>query len=73
LCPIWGRNALYEIESICRFAGLSLWVDALPDETTILNFSHLLEKQKLTEQLFAEIDARRQEYGALDGQRHPQA
>jgi IS5 family transposase len=37
------EEALYEIESIRRFAGLRL-SDRLPDETTILNFRHFLEQ-----------------------------
>jgi len=37
------EDALYEIESMRRFAGLKL-SDALPDETTILNFRHFLER-----------------------------
>lgn len=37
------EDALYEIESMHRFTGLNLWNDQLPDETTILNFRHLLE------------------------------
>ena len=40
-----------------RFAGLSLWDDKLPDETTILNLRHLLERHELTEQMFAQINA----------------
>ena len=35
------EDLLYEAESVRRFAGLSL-AEALPDETTILNFRHLL-------------------------------
>ena len=31
--------------------------DAVPDETTILNFRHLLERHQLTEQIFAEVRA----------------
>ena len=41
------EDALYEIESVRRFAGFSGVTDALPDETTILNFRHLLEKHNL--------------------------
>ena len=35
------EEALYEITSLRTFAGLGL--EAIPDETTILNFRHLLE------------------------------
>ena len=50
------EDALYEIESMRRFAGLKI-TDALPDETTILNFRHLLERHKLGKKLFKEINA----------------
>ncbi len=43
------ENALYEIESIRRLAGFASVTEALPDETTIPNFRHLLEKQQLTQ------------------------
>ena len=45
------EDALYEVESMRRFAGLELADDALPDETTILKFRHLLEKNGLTAQM----------------------
>ena len=38
-----------------RFAGIELADDAIPDETTILRFRHLLEAHQLTEQIFAEV------------------
>ena len=49
------QDALYEIESMRRFAGLRL-SERLPDETTILNFRHLLERHGLGKQLFEEIN-----------------
>lgn len=49
------EDALYEVASMRRFAGLSM-ADRLPDETTILNFRHLLEKHNLGQKLFAEIN-----------------
>lgn len=50
------EDALYEIESMRRVAGLELIEDALPDETTILNFRHLLEAHQLTAQLMNTIN-----------------
>ena len=47
------------------FCGLSLGVDRIPDETTILNFRHLLEKHKLGEAIFAEINAVLERQGLL--------
>ncbi len=51
------EDLLYEVESGRRFAGLRL-TDPLPDETTILNFRHLLERHGPGEALFAEIRTR---------------
>src|SRR5215831_9825994 len=42
------EEALYEIASLRAFARLSL-TEAIPDETTILNFRHLLEESDLAE------------------------
>lgn len=50
------EEALYEIASMRRFAGFSLGSGSIPDETTILNFRHLLETHALTEKLFALIN-----------------
>ena len=49
------EDSLYEIESMRRFAGLKLSGN-LPDETTILNFRHLLERHNLGTQLFDEMN-----------------
>ena len=50
-----AEDALYDMESMRRFAGIELAEDAIPDETTILHFRHLLEKHQLTEKIFAEV------------------
>lgn len=47
-----AEDALYDVESMRRFVGLELSDDAVPDETTILHFRHLLERHELTAQLF---------------------
>ena len=49
------EDALYEIESMRRFASLSL-NQSIPDESTILKFRHLLEKHKLGSTLFNTIN-----------------
>ncbi len=46
------EDALYDIESMRRFADIDLEVDGVPDETTILNFRHLLEENDLTRKVF---------------------
>ncbi len=48
-----AEDALYDSESMRRFAGIELVDDAVPDESTILRFRHLLERHRLTEQIFA--------------------
>jgi hypothetical protein len=40
-------EALIEAPTMRRFAGIDLINDRIPDETTILNFRHLLEKHEL--------------------------
>ena len=50
------EDLLYEAESVRRFVGLSL-TEALPDETTILNFRHLLKRHELGRGLLEEINA----------------
>lgn len=47
------EDALYDSESMRRFAGIELMDDAVPDESTILRFRHLLERHGLSEQIFA--------------------
>jgi IS5 family transposase len=49
------EDALYDSESMRRFAGIELAEDAVPDETTILRFRHLLEKHHVTEAIFAQV------------------
>src|SRR6185295_15740381 len=49
------EDALYDIEPLRRFAGIELGQDEVPDETTILNFRHLLERHQLTKKLFKKV------------------
>ena len=49
------EDMLYEVESVRRFVGLRL-AGPLPDETTILNFRHLLEEHELGRSLFEEVN-----------------
>jgi len=46
------EEALYEVASMRQFADLSL-TGAIPDETTILNFRHLLEEYELATDILA--------------------
>lgn len=49
------EEALYEIASLRAFANLSL-SEPIPDETTILNFHHLLETYDLAEDIFKAVN-----------------
>jgi IS5 family transposase len=50
-----AEDALYDSESMRRFAGIELAEDTIPDESTILRFRHLLERHQLTQAIFAEV------------------
>lgn len=60
-----AEDGLYDSESMRRFAGLELSDDAIPDETTILRFRHLLEEHRLTERLFDSVRGLLEEKGLL--------
>jgi IS5 family transposase len=60
-----AEEALYDIQSMRAFAGLELGRDAIPDETTILNFRHLLERHELTKAVFAAVAEHLAAKGAL--------
>ena len=60
-----AEEALYDMESMRRFAGLELGEDAIPDEATILNFRRLLESHKLTSAIFGATKAYLTEQGLL--------
>jgi IS5 family transposase len=59
------EDALYDIESMRRFAGIDIAADVVPDETTILHFRHLLEKHGLTKKLFEKTQSYLTEKGLL--------
>jgi len=51
------EEALIEVPTMRRFAGIDLIGDRIPDETTILAFRHLLEKHGLGERIFDTVNA----------------
>src|ERR1700709_868325 len=50
------EEALHDVPLFKEFAGLDNWNTALPDETTILRFRHLLEKRRLAEHLLRVVN-----------------
>ena len=51
------EDALIEVPSMRRFAGIDMISDRIPDESTILAFRHLLEKHDLGDQIFEAVKA----------------
>jgi transposase, IS5 family len=50
-----AEDAIYDSESMRRFARVELGAEVVPDETTILRFRHLLEQHGLTQAIFNSI------------------
>jgi IS5 family transposase len=51
-----AEEALYDSLSMRRFVGIDLGREPVPDETTILNFRHLLERHDLGKLLFDRVN-----------------
>ena len=50
-----AEDAIYDSESMRRFARVELGDDKIPDESTILRFRHRLEQHGLTEAIFEAV------------------
>lgn len=50
------EDAIYDSQAIRGFVGIDLTHESAPDATTLLKFRRLLEKHKLTERIFNEIN-----------------
>ena len=51
------EEALYDSRALRRFAGFDLGQEAIPDESTVLQFRHLLERHALGQVLFERVNA----------------
>jgi IS5 family transposase len=60
-----AEDAIYDSESMRRFARVELGDDVVPDETTILRFRHLLEQHGLTGAIFEAIGGLLEAQGLL--------
>ena len=49
------EEALYDLLAMRRFVGIDLGREAVPDETTMCRFRHLLEEHELGRRLFDEV------------------
>lgn len=59
------EDAIYDRNSFQKFLNIDLMTGRVPDETTILNFRHLLEKYDLAKILFEEINSYLEEKNLL--------
>jgi IS5 family transposase len=50
------EEALYDSEAMRRFVGIDLGREGAPDESTVLQFRHLLERHGLARQILAEVN-----------------
>lgn len=58
-----AEDAIYDRRSFQDFLGIDPASDKVPDETTILNFRHLLEEHRLQERFFEIINAHLEKAG----------
>lgn len=59
------EEEVYDRRSFAKFLDVDLMNTRIPDETTILNFRHLLEKNQLTEKIFNLINKQLEQKGLL--------
>lgn len=59
------EDQIYDRGSFQKFLGIDLLADRVPDETTILNFRHLLEEHELQKEFFAIVRILLEESGLI--------
>lgn len=60
-----AEEMIYDRNSFQKFLGIDLLSQTVPDDTTILNFRHLLEEYKLQKRFFAVVKEQLQTKGFL--------
>lgn len=60
-----AEEMIYDRNSFQKFLGIDLLSQVAPDDTTILNFRHLLEEHKLQERFFAVVNEQLEAKGLL--------
>src|ERR1700722_17249784 len=58
LSDLGAEEALYDSVAMRRFAGIDLGREAVPDETTICKFRHLLERHDMGGRMFELVNCR---------------
>ncbi len=64
------EEALYDTPMFREFAGLDMGEENLPEESTILRFRHLLERNNLSRQLLATVNATLTAQGSAAQEQH---
>lgn len=59
------EDAIYDRISFQKFLKIDVMLDLIPDETTILNFRHLLEEKALTEKILKVVNTLLEKKGVL--------
>jgi IS5 family transposase len=59
------EEALYDSRALCRFVGIELGRESVPDATTLLKFRRWLEEQGLAKTIFDTVNAGLRERGLL--------
>ena len=59
------EDAIYDSYAMRNFVGINFLKEQVPDATTLLKFRHLLEEQRLGEEIFNDIKERLQHAGLM--------
>lgn len=59
------EDAIYDSYAMRFFMCIDFLSEQVPDATTLLNFRHLIEENKIGEQLFADVNARLEKAGLM--------
>ena len=59
------EDAIYDSYSMRKFLGINFAEEQAPDATTLLKFRHIIEKHKIGEQIFADVNARLEKAGLI--------
>ena len=59
------EDAIYDSYAMRNFMHIDFFTEQVPDSTTLLKFRHLLEKHKIGEQIFADVNARLENAGLI--------
>ena len=65
LADLAMEEAIYDRRSFAKFLDIDLMNDRIPDETTILNFRHLIEEKQIAERFFELINKQLEKQGLM--------